>query len=323
MNKEASSPDDLPRPLRDDRMIFLLPADESGRESIGIRELWGILWGRKLLIIAITAVFMISSIAYALLAQEWFKAEVVLVPAKKSQGLPGQLGGLAGLASLAGVNIGDENESVEALAVLRSNEFVREFITENNLMPILFADEWDSAAKRWRASNPEDQPDERDAVRLFRKSICQVMDDKRTGLITVSIEWKDRRTAAEWANALVARLNDRMRQRVLAESGRNVKFLREELTKADIPSLQQSVSRLLESELQNLMLARGSQEFAFRVVDRASIPKWRSKPKRTILVCVATLGGGIMSVVVVLLISTWQRSAPSGRGEVEPARSSA
>lgn len=320
MNQDSSGPLDIPRPLRDDRMVFLVPADEAQREKLGIRELWNILWRRKFLIIVVTGLFAISTVAYVLLAQQWFRADVVLVPAKKNTGLPGQLGGLAGLASLAGVNIGDKDDSVEALAVLKSNEFAREFITAHNLLPVLFSKEWDSTRKAWKSSNREDWPDERDAVRMFQKSICQVSDDKRTGLVTVSIEWTDRSTAAEWANELVTRLNERMRQRVLAESDQNIKFLREELSKADIPSLQQSLSRLLESELQNMMVARGSKEFAFRVVDRATPPKWRSRPKRTLLVCVATLGGGLFSMALVFLLHAWQQSAPLQQGNVrEPA----
>jgi uncharacterized protein involved in exopolysaccharide biosynthesis len=315
MNEDPVGPADLPRPLRDERMVFLLPADDRTRPSMGLRELWDILWGDKLIIIAITALFSLSAIAYALLAVQWFKAEVVLVPAKSGKGLPGQLGGLAGLASLAGVSIGDKGESIEALAVLRSNDFVRSFINERKLLPVLFADQWDKAGRRWKSTNPKDWPDDRDAVRYFQRSICQVTNDQLTGLVTVSIEWTDRETAAEWANALVARLNERMRQRVLVESERNVKFLRDELAAADMPTLQQSISRLLESELQTLMLARGNQEFAFRVVDRANIPKWRSRPKRTLLVCAATLGGGIFAVVVVLLVRTLQRGKPESRAQ--------
>src|SRR5262245_53432355 len=98
MNEDQLRPANQSRPLRDERMVFLLPADDRARPSMGIRELWDTLWGNKLLIIAITAVFSISAVAYALLADQWFKAEVVMVPAKSSKGLPGQLGGLAGLA---------------------------------------------------------------------------------------------------------------------------------------------------------------------------------------------------------------------------------
>jgi hypothetical protein len=33
----------------------------------------------------------------------------------------------------------------------------------------------------------------------FQRSICLVTEDKRTSLVTVSIEWKDRKVAADWA----------------------------------------------------------------------------------------------------------------------------
>lgn len=306
MNERHSVPNDLPRPLRDQRMIFLLPSEERERPSLGIRELWGILWRRKIWIFAITAVFSVSAVTYAFLAEQWFKAEVVLVPVKTNARISGQLGGLANLASLAGVNLNEKNDSIEALAVLRSNDFIRSFIDEHQLLPVLFADKWDSTARRWKSNNPKDQPDDRDAVRLFQRTICQVVEDKQTGLVTVSIEWKSADMASEWANQLVARLNEQMRQRVLVEAERNVKFLSDELAATNIATLQQSISRLLEGELQTLMLARGNLEFAFRVVDHAGVPKWRSRPKRALLVSGATLAGGIFAVFIVLLLHAFR-----------------
>lgn len=287
--------------MRDHQMVFLIPAEDNTESGLGFRQLCLILWSSKALIAAITAAFAISAIVYALAADQWYKAEVVMVPAKRTQGIAGQLGSLAGLASIAGLNIGEKNESTEALAVLKSNDFAKAFIEERNLVPVLFADEWDSANGRWKSTNPDDWPDVRDAVRYFQRTICHVTDDKRTGLISVDVEWKDREIAANWANELVSRVNDRMRQRAIAESERNIKFLREELTQTNIVSLQQSISHLIETELQSLMIARGNDEFAFRVVDRAGVPKWRSRPKRTLLVILATIAGGMIACVFVIV----------------------
>jgi len=301
MNKRSSVSDSLPKPLRDERLIFLMPPEERDRMGLGIRELWSIVWRRRIWIIAITAAFSVTTVTYTLLTPQWFKAEVVLVPAKANSGMAGQLGGVAGLASLAGVNLNEKGDSVEALAVLRSNDFTRSFIDEYQLLPVLFANKWDSTARRWKSDNPNDQPDDRDAVRFFQHTICQVVDDPRTGLVTISIEWTNGETAAEWANQIVARLNEQMRERALVESERNVKYLKEELGATNIATLQQSISRLLESEMQTLMLARGNPEFAFRVIDRASVPKWRSRPKRALLVSAATLAGGMFAIFIVLL----------------------
>lgn len=288
-------------------MIFLLPPQsaQDGR-MLDLRKIWSVLWRRRYVVIAVTAAFTLASIAYALLATQWFKAEVVLVPAKHDRGLAAQLagsrGGLAGLASLAGVDIGERGESAEALAVLRSREFAGSFIEERNLLPILFAEKWDAATGHWKGSDPKKWPDVRDGVRYFNRVICTVAEDKKLGVVLLSVEWKDRTLAAQWANELVARLNERMRQRTLAESEENVKFLRSELEATNLVSLQQSLSRLLEEELQTVMLARGNKEFAFRVVDHAGVPKWRSWPKRTLLVALSTIGGGIFAVVLVLMM---------------------
>jgi hypothetical protein len=155
MNKDTIEPTHQARPLRDDRMVFLLPAEVEPSSSLNIRELWGLLWGHRWLIIAITACFTISSIAYALLADQWFKAEVghgtgeEESRASRSARRPGRL------ASLAGVNIGDKSESVEALAVLRFERVRAGLHSREELLPVLFADEWDGANKRWKSTDPE------------------------------------------------------------------------------------------------------------------------------------------------------------------------
>ena len=124
---------------------------------------------------------------------------------------------------------------------------------------------------------------------------------RATGLVTLSIEWGDPELAAAWANLLAVRLNDRMRQRALAEAETNVKYLRHEFENTSIVALQQSISGLMESEMQKLMLARGNSEYAFRIIDRAEVPRGKSKPRVTLIVAVATFFGGMLSGFVALV----------------------
>jgi tyrosine-protein kinase Etk/Wzc len=92
-----------------------------------------------------------------------------------------------------------------------------------------------------------------------------------------------------------------MRRRALAEAEANVEYLRTELDTTTAVALQQSIGRLLETELQKLMLARGTKDFAFRVIDRAEAPKRRSRPNRPMFVILATLAGGALSVLFVMI----------------------
>jgi uncharacterized protein involved in exopolysaccharide biosynthesis len=131
--------------------------------------------------------------------------------------------------------------------------------------------------------------------------VRKVDEESSTGLVTLSIDWRDPELAASWANLLAVRLNDHMRQRALAEAEANVKYLRHEFETTPIVALQQSISSLLENEMQKLMLARGNAEFAFRVIDRAEVPRVESKPRRVLIVVLATFLGGMLSVFVVFI----------------------
>ena len=77
--------------------------------------------------------------------------------------------------------------------------------------------------------------------------------------------------AAAWATDLVARLNDNMRLRALTEAERNVEYLHGEMAATNVATMRESIGSLLETELQKLMLARGNEEFAFRVGSRRAL----------------------------------------------------
>ena len=290
-------------PVSGERIVYVMPEQGYGGtadDEINLRELWDILWQGKWLIIAMTVAFAVASVLYALAQTEWYRAEVLLAPAEErsTQGLGGQLGGLA---ALAGVSVGGGG-SAEALAVLRSREFARAFIDDLELVPLFFHKQWDAANGGWLGDDPEDWPEIRDAIRYFRDNVLNVSEERDTGLVTLAVEWTDPEIAADWARELVVRLNERLRERALKEAETNVAYLHAELAQTSVVTLQQSIGRLLESELQKLMLARGNEEFAFRVIDGASPPKERVRPKRALIAMVGTMLGGMLAVFGVFLL---------------------
>ncbi|TVR36204.1 MAG: hypothetical protein EA404_00040 [Spirochaetaceae bacterium] len=226
----------------------------------------------------------------------------MLAPAEgRSTPAGGQLGGqLGGLAALAGVSVGGGG-SAEAIATLRSRDFIRAFIEEFDLMPVLFAEAWDPASGNWLDPDPGNWPDIRDGVGYFQGTVLAVSQSRDTGLVTVAVEWPDPEVAAQWAMALITRLNQRLRDRSLQEAEGNVAYLQSELGQTSVVTLQQTIGRLLESELQKLMLARGNEEFAFRVIDAADVPKRPSRPRRSMIAVVGTMLGGILGVLAVFL----------------------
>lgn len=236
----------------------------------------------------VLALTVSAGLGYALLAKQWFQAEVVMVQVD-SKSLPGGLSQLSGLASLAGVNL-PRGDSQQPLAVLKSKSLIASFIETKKLLPVLFSEDWDSGSGNW-TSDPEDTPDLRDGVMFFDEDLRRVSDDKKSGLITLRVIWTDPETAARWANELVEMANSRLRGQALADAERNVSYLQREISAAGVVSLQDSLGKVLESEMQKLLLARGNEEFAFKVIDRATPPKKRYRPFRSLVVLLSGVFG--------------------------------
>jgi len=262
-----------------------------GNDEITLLDLWRVIWDGKFLVVAITGAFTLGAIAYALLATEWYRANTLLVPADNQS--MAEIGGqLGGIASLVGIGLGGAGSgSEEALAVLKSRKFAREFIKDNELLDLFLKG-------KGKGSEP---PDMRDAVEFFHEDVLRVAEDRETGHVTLGVEWTDPDTAAKWANILANRLNGAMRERAATDAQANIDFLRKEIANNNVVALEQSISRVMEAEMQKLMMARGNDEYAFRIIDRAEPPRKRSRPKRTLLVVSVFVVSGMLSLLVVFV----------------------
>lgn len=287
------------------RLVYVLPQEavyDRERDSVDLLELWLTLWDQKWRVLGTAFVLAIAGAVYSLLATEWWRAEALLAPAEREAGsLPSsQLGGYSGLASLAGLGLGDQ-QSVKTLAVFRSRDFLREFIVDHELMPVLYQDLWDPATDSWNVESEEEIPDLREAVTFFETGIRFIEKEPGTGLVTLAVEWKDPYLAAHWTRLLVDRINQRMRNERIVEAERNLEYLREQLQGATLATMRQSIGALLESELQQAMVARGQQEFAYEVIDGPEVPLRRERPNRTLIVLLAGLLGGLIATTVVVV----------------------
>ncbi|MCX7058844.1 MAG: Wzz/FepE/Etk N-terminal domain-containing protein [Proteobacteria bacterium] len=297
---------------RHTQYVYLVPqGQQAGQDAnspddeIDLRALWQTIWSGRWIIVAVTMLFMTAGVVYALTVTEWYQAEVVLLSVGKNS-ISGGLGQPGGLTSLAGIDIPSAG-SGQPLAVLKSKSFAREFIEDQKLLPVLFADEWDSAKQDWKAQGKA-RPDIRDGVKYFDAIVRTVTEDKKSGLVTLSIKWKSGVLAADWANLLARRLNDRLRAEAIHEAQSSIEYLQKEMLASSVLSLQQSIGRVLEGEMQKMALARAKEQFGFKVIDAASVPKRRLSPKRAMIVLVAGLAGAILSALALITLGAVKRA---------------
>jgi hypothetical protein len=107
--------------------------------------------------------------------------------------------------------------------------------------------------------------------------------------------------AAKWANDLVRETNEYLRAKALVESERNITFLRDLISKTDLVAVRNAVSSILENEINKEMLARGTDDYALKVLDPAVPPDRQEIMRKVSVVLGAALGGIFLSVLFVLL----------------------
>ena len=263
-----------------------------------LRESW-------VAILLLTVGCGLTAVIIALMMRPVYRAEVLLAPAATEAGagsslsrLAGQYAPLAGLIGNMDSSGGFENKEVR-LATLRSRRFTEDFIRDEKLLPVLFQKDWDHAADRWKVRNGKPStPTMFDAVRMFNEDIRTVSEDRRTGLITLAIEWSDPDVAAQWSNELVARANESLRQRAIEESQRSITFLEEELQKANVVERQQIIYNLIESKTREIMMASSRKDFAFVIIDPAVAPQPGHfvRPRRTVIAAAGLFLGFLIGV---------------------------
>jgi capsular polysaccharide biosynthesis protein len=267
---------------------------------------WTFRWSALAIVLAST----VLAAVIAFIATPIYRAEVLLSPLQDEGPAAGGLGGLVrqlgdiaplvGMSGLDGVGLKEET-----MALVKSRSFLEEFLADEKLMPVLYPE-----LSAPGAAATEDGPTLGDAYRRFDRSILSVDEDKDSGLIRLSVEWQDPQVAAQWANKLVARINDHMRTRAIAEAERSIEYLRNELNETSILGIQDSINRLIESNISTIALARSRDGYALRVIDAAVAPEAKEfvRPRRVLLLALGVVGGSILAFFVVLVRLVWQRS---------------
>jgi LPS O-antigen subunit length determinant protein (WzzB/FepE family) len=297
-------------------------------DEIDLRELFAVLWAGKLKIIAITAIFAVASVIYALSVPNQYKATALLAPAQSDGGgLSGALGQLGGLASLAGVSLGggESGEAQIAQEIMKSWSYIEGFIADNNIAVEVYAaegwskgsntleinnDAYDVGANEWLVEDESGAIGAPSSWKLFESfnQMLSVSEDKKSGLVSVSIEYFSPQIAKQWVDMYVESINRFMQQRQIDKVTRNINYLQEQIEKTAIAEMQEVFYTIIEEQTKNKMLAEASPEYVFVAVGPSMVPELKSQPKRALICILGTLLGGMLSVLLVLIMHYAKRS---------------
>jgi len=297
-------------------------------DEIDLRELFGVLWAGKVKIIAITAVFAVASVIYALSVPNQYKATALLAPAQSDGGgLSGALGQLGGLASLAGVSLGggESGEAQIAQEIMKSWSYIEGFIADNNIAVEVYAaegwskgsntleidnDAYDVVTNEWLVVDESGAIGAPSSWQLFESfsERLSVSEDKKSGLVSVSIEYYSPQIAKQWVDMYIESINRFMQQRQIDKVTRNINYLQEQIEKTAIAEMQEVFYTIIEEQTKNKMLAEASPDYVFVAVGPSMVPELKSQPKRALICILGTLLGGMLSVLLVLIMHYAKKS---------------
>jgi len=291
-------------------------------DEIDLRELWDALWNCKWLIMAVTFVFAVASVLYALSLPNIYKSEALLAPAEESSGggLASMGGQFGGLASLAGVNLGGgaADKTTLALSVLKSREFIFYFIEKHSLLvPLMAAKGWDREKDELiidsDAYNPttgvwvrdvsppnKPKPSMQKAYNEFTQRLS-VSQDKESSYISLGFESYSPSASKQWVDWLVEDINLKLKERDVAEAERSIKYLKAQLEKTSVTDMQSIFYELIEEQTKTIMFAEVRDEYVFKTIDAAVVPELKSKPKRALICIFGIMLGGFLAAVTVLV----------------------
>ncbi len=209
---------------------------------------------------------------------------------------------------------------------MQSWSFIDDFIKTNNLEIDIFAAEgWDRASGKlnidedlynsgttqWLVKNEEtNKVGMPSSWRLFETftEILSVSEDKKTGLVSMSIEYYSPQIAKQWLDMYISAINKHMQERQMAKVTRNIEYLEAQIAKTTIAEMQEVFYTIIEEQLKSKMLAEANPDYAFVAVSPSMVPEQKSQPKRALICILGTLLGGMLSILMVLIMHYAKKS---------------
>ena len=291
--------------------------NQTFEDEIDLKELVGVLWKSKFLIISFTALISISSIIISLMMTNYYTSESVLIA--RDQQDSSSLSDFSGVASLVGVDLSGEGASVfKVMEIIQSREFVRHLITFENVLPSLMAAEsfdassqqinfdpeiFDAESNTWTREpgvNGNIIPSYLEAHREY-SDMLSIVKDKLTGLISIKFEHISPVFANDFLSLIIQEANNLNREIDVDATTKALTYLKGELSQTPQIEIKKSISKLIENQLETRMMASIYDDYILIPLEPPFVPDKKSRPIRSLIVILSTLIAGMLSVIYVLV----------------------
>jgi len=286
-------------------------------DEIDLRELFSTILKYKFKIALFTIVITTFSILYAISVPNSYKSTTMLV--SQTQAKP-SLGGLGALAGMAGIDLGGSGSIDTATSldtVLKDFAFEEYMIKKYNLADkllkvkkenLVFALGYDGIYNLLHSDNKEEKKAD-ESKKIFDTykiitSIISIVSDKKTSLITLSVEHQDRFLAKELAEIYLKELTSHLRDIEMKTVDSQLEYYSKELETVYDLSVKEQLGQLISGLVQKKVLSQANEFYNLSQFTKPQVAyiKDKTKPKRALIVIVAFITSIILGIFGVFFL---------------------
>ena len=282
---------------------------------------------RKKFIFLFTFSFLLIGVIYSFSIPNTYQSTALLSVNSDSAGgssmssLAKQYGGVASMAGISLPGGEEEDRGVIAMETIKSRNFLRNLILDNDILPQLYAAKsydfshkkinydkklYDSKNKKWvrkpslfnRSLKPA--PSNEEAYRKYIKETISVYQDKKTNLIYVSVKHFSPHFAKEFLELIIKEMNDSIRDKDLKESEKAINYLNEYLATSQVTEIRKSINDLIETHLEKVMMCYISEDYVLEIIDPPFVPERKHSPSRAVNLFLSFILGLTISIILVV-----------------------
>jgi len=283
-------------------------------DEINLLDLLIVLAKHKKRIIGLTFAAALLAIGYALSLTNIYTATIKILPPQQSQSsASAMLSQLGGLAGMAGGSLGIKNPNDLYIAMLKSRTLMEKIVKRFDLQKIYEQETLTGTLKALEGST--------------------VISSGKDGVIVVEVSDKDPQLAANMANTFIEELNKLLQTYSLTDASQKRTFFdqqlrqaKDKLTDAELVldktpntslkyldalrnlKYQEALWEILARQFEMAKLDEAKDFPLIQVLDKATPPEKKSKPKRSLIVMLATLVAFFLAVIWAFIKEALARS---------------
>lgn len=295
----------------------------AGNDVIDLAELLTDLWRQKWLIAICMALGLAVGVYKLNRATFYYTAELKVTPAQQSEGSTPRLGGLASLASRAGIGLGPASSSTPFLLYTEgvSSRSVADALAQRpDIMHVIFADEWDERTQRYVEPRrglisstlrpvksllgfPPEEWRKPDAARLqdYIKNGVKVLEDPESPVVTLQYLHPNPKFAATFLTEVHRVLDSSLRRRARDRATQYINYLAGQLQVARLAEHRSAIAQTLAEQERNRMMASSTLAYAAEPLDQVVTSLRPTQPRPALVLAISLLVGLIAGIGIALV----------------------